>query len=410
MRTENDRPDDGPVTLDELESILRNHEGPPQPRSRKLPTPPKRRRARLPWTLVAIAAALLVGSGLGFGLGSSATPTGSARSVVGFGFLPARGWTVLQTGTIDSSGAAIAIAANVPLQPSDDLRGPPYATIERLPAAGVVIHATFTTRGDPGEDFKFPARGLPLAMGDARRVPAATDPLLPPSVAKYRLDAGVRGYNVAAEIYVRAGAAATVRTAVQRQLNRLVVGAERVTIFARPTVLSARTGPVTFFGSIDSDKADEIVAIQAKQCGHQFFTGVASARTVEGGAWSTIHFPFPRITRTFRAVWDDVASAPLTLRQRAFVVLRSVSAGRFEVSVGPRRQFWRKRVQIQRFDRRLGTWTTVKSVVLAKQDLYPSASARFSAAVPSGTRLRAVFPTSQARPCFLGGTSEVLRT
>src|SRR5687768_9898940 len=55
----------------------------------------------LRWGLV-VAAALLAGSGFGFGLGSRDTSSGGATTnVVGFGFLPAKGWTVVQSGKAD---------------------------------------------------------------------------------------------------------------------------------------------------------------------------------------------------------------------------------------------------------------------------------------------------------------------
>src|SRR5918992_4365987 len=93
----------------------------------------RRPKLRRRWSVALVAALVLVGSALGFGLGSSLTPSGSAGTTfAGFGFLPASGWTVVQSGTIDSSGAATAIAATVPLHPDDAAGAVPRSTVRSL--------------------------------------------------------------------------------------------------------------------------------------------------------------------------------------------------------------------------------------------------------------------------------------
>lgn len=383
---------------------------------RRLPLVGRQRFVRFRWTRV-VALAAVVGVGVGFGLASWLTPSGSATSsFVGFGFLPANGWTVVQSGTVGATGAASAIAANVPLDPGDRLGSPPFATLESLPSGGVLIFATFTTRGDPGEDVKFAVRELPLQISGAKPVPPAGDPLpFARHLAQYRLRVGVEGYNVDARIYFgTAPPSDEMIGAAQRQLNRLVVASERVTIFARPSIARGDGRPVTLFGSVDNGKAGEVVDIQARDCGQQFFRGVAGATTREGGGWSTEYFP--GITTTIRAVWNGEASAQITVRQRPRIELLPPAPGaarRFKVDVVAKAQFWRRQVIIQRFDRRLGTWVKLKSVVLTEQGgagVFVVTSATFGATVPKGTLIRAVFPLAQARPCYLAGFSNLLRT
>jgi hypothetical protein len=387
-------------TESELRQLARTASSHPRPT-----TQASRRAAR--WVrgprlaAVAVAVALLLGSGLGFGLASSLTPTGSARPSFGLGFLPTRGWTVVQSGTFDDDSKASAIAANVPLHPLDGVAGAPRATVASLRANGIVIHATFATRGDPAVDVAFPARELPLELAEGTRV----------APGEYRLRAGVGGFNVDTRVYfgARRPLARTLATA-EAQLKRLVVASERVTIFARPAVLPWST-PLTLFGSVDNGRAGEVVDIQARQCGSssQFFYGVAGVQTEDGGAWSTRYFP--RGTTTFRAVWNGEASTQVTVRRRVNVGLRRLSARKLRVSAGIGRDFWKKRVLIQRFDRRLGTWKSVKSVVLATQDTAtPVVYGDFVPDVPKGTRLRAVMPSSQAGPCYLSGASKPLQT
>lgn len=190
---------------------------------------------------------------------------------------------------------------------------------------------------------------------------------------------------------------------------------EQVSIVARPSIVPANQR-LSVFGSVDNGREGELVTVQAKECGANpsFFRDVASATTRAGGAWSTEFFP--RISSTLRAVWNDKASAQITVRQRPSVSLAPRASGKkFYVAVGGKAQFWRKRVLIQRFGRRLGTWTNMRSVVLTETGGYPGSGevvswSEFKGSFPRGALLRAVFPLSQARPCYLAGYSRLLRT
>jgi hypothetical protein len=190
---------------------------------------------------------------------------------------------------------------------------------------------------------------------------------------------------------------------------------DQVTLQARPTVLGPN-GSVSLFGSIDSGKADEVVTIQAKDCGasSQSFREVAESRTREGGSWSTDFLP--GINTTLRAVWNNTASAQVTVRERASVRLVPRPSGRgFTVTVIAKTQFWRKRILFQRFDRRLGIWKLVKPVVLTETGGSSGSGgigtwAEFRASVPTGTLVRALLPRAQARPCYLAGVSKLVRT
>ena len=192
---------------------------------------------------------------------------------------------------------------------------------------------------------------------------------------------------------------------------------EQVTLLVRPAVVVGDQS-TTVAGTVESRRADEIVTIQANDCGPvtQGFRDVAEARTEEGGSWS---IPFyPRINTVLRAVWKGDTSVQVPVRQRAWVYLipRSVASGKLHVGVSAKVSFWRKRVLIQRFDRRLGRWTTIRSVVLTEtgfanpQTGAVSAWAEFkSSTIRKGSLLRAVFPLSQARPCYFAGVSKILQ-
>lgn len=359
------------------------------------------------WTVAVVAASLLLASGLGFGLGSSVTPSGSAGTpFAGLGFLPANGWTVMQSDTNGPSDAARAIAANVALHPDDTLASGPARTLESLPRTGVVIQATFTNRGDPSQDVRFgEVAELPLDLGAARRVPGRAG-------FEYRLRTGVGGYNLDARIFY--GSASPHRStlrAAQNQLNRLVVASERVTLLARPTVLRGERPATFLYGAIDSRREGEIVTIQARDCGLSSYTGVASARTTAGGSWNVELRP--DIKTSLRAVWKGAASPPVTIQRVPSVYLDQRGARQFEVGIVAKGQFWRKKTLFQR--KVGGRWVTLKTVVLTESGSQPGypyvyTSAEFNAVVPKGSVVRAVLPLSQAKPCYLQGASDPVRT
>ena len=383
----------------ELRTVARSASTAP----REAPTGSRRRLPlRVRWTVAATAAALLVGSGLGFGVANSVTPTVQARgpAFTGTGFLPAQGWNVVQSGTVTSGRRATAFAANVPLHPNDQLGKPPARTVATLPEHGVLIYATFTTRGDPTLDAQFRERELPL------QVEWAT----PSSRGEYRLRAGTRGYNVDARIHFGTMPPSDETLGeVQLQLGRLVVAPERVTLSARPTSLRW-SQPSTLFGAVSSSKPDEEVTLQAKDCGQSSFTGVAAILTHEGGSYST---NFGRgINSTIRAVWNGEASQTIQLRQQPSLFVQNHTRGRVEIGLGSRWTFWRKSVLLQR---RVGSrWVTVKRVRFTETFAHPGtgstiATAEVKPGVPRGTLIRVMLPADQAKPCYLPTASDPLR-
>jgi hypothetical protein len=185
-----------------------------------------RRPLHLRWGF-AVALALLLGSGFGFVLGSSNTPSGSAARGGELGFLPARGWNVLQTATRTSATrpARQAIAANVPLRPEDDADGLPYSTLSSLPRYGVVLVAKFTPIRGERESMG----NLPLRLRDASPQAERSEQVRPAKpLGQYRLRAEVNGYGVDIDVYFGSRRPArAVLTAAQQQLDRLVVGSGR---------------------------------------------------------------------------------------------------------------------------------------------------------------------------------------
>ena len=383
------------------------------------PAAPRRRlpaRRRYAVAIAATVVTLLVGSSLGFGLASFVTPSGNAGSdFTGLGFLPARGWTVEQAAGTGQAEPARALAANVPLAPEDSAQATPFGTLAALPPGGIVVAATFQIRGDPVEDASFPpgAANLKIASSAIAQTPLVL--LSGRALGRYVLRAGISGENVDARIYFgRTQPTARMLAAAQRQLDRLVVAADRVTIFARPTVLPSSGGSVNLFGAVESGKAGEDVAIQQKDCGVPNFRNVAGAKTQPGGGWSAQLTP--GIGTTVRAVWKDAASIGVTVQQHVYVDLTRVRnlPKRFQVGIGSKKSFWHRRALVQRYDTKRHAWVTLQRVLLTESgglSGYVSnwTSGEFTAAVPKGTLLRATLPASEAKPCYLPGTSSSVK-
>jgi hypothetical protein len=371
---------------------------------------------RRPWRPLRVrwaaggAATLLVATGLGFGFASWLTPTGSARTdVEGFGFLPATGWTVIQVGLGGSAESTRMVAANVPISPSDPGPGQPLA-LHAWPPWTIVIDATLKPRGDLARDLAFPLRSLPLRLADARPVTVPGHQTL-----EYVLRAGVNGYNVDATVIFASEPTAAMFEKAEEQIARLVVAPAAITISVRPTIFG-RQGPLAVSGSVTSGKADEKVTLQYKQCGllPSQFRDFAEVTTHEGGGWSLETGILAN--GVFRAVSEGDVSNEVQVQKRVDIRLEPSSSRRFAVNVVERFQFWRKQVFIQRYHRGSRKWLLVKKLRLVNTDAAPgstfvwSSTDEFAVDVARGTTIRAVLPLAQAKPCHIGGYSNLLVT
>jgi hypothetical protein len=185
--------------------------------------------------------------------------------------------------------------------------------------------------------------------------------------------------------------------------------AQSVTIFARPTVLGWND-LTTLSGAARGAGPQDIVEVQARECGSGFFRTLVEAHVNAGGGWATDMGAMA--TTTFRAGWKGAVSPGVTVRKRAGVSLvRKRSGPAFVVAVTAKRSFWRKRVEIQR--RMGGSWRAVKTVVLSDSvrstGVVSASEATFRLAVPRGTQLRARVPLAEAQPCYVESVSRVLR-
>jgi hypothetical protein len=81
-------------------------------------------------------------------------------------FEPADGWDTRSTGETSPPQAPAAVTANVPIDPADEAGGLPLRTLDRLPADGLVVWATFYPL-EGGFEGSAPRRTLPLQLSDA---------------------------------------------------------------------------------------------------------------------------------------------------------------------------------------------------------------------------------------------------
>ena len=172
---------------------------------------------------------------------------------------------------------------------------------------------------------------------------------------------------------------------------------------------------VTGSGTIGSGQASQLVTIQQRVCDQQTWQDVGEATTTAGGYWS-VDF-LTRISGQLRATSAGATTESVQLQQRPWVFFSQRPPGRFRAGVQAQRQFWHRRMRIDRFDRKRGAWVMVKRVLITETEGdggggmsdIASTTDRFRIDVPKGTNLRAVLPTEVARPCYAAGISAIVR-
>ena len=187
--------------------------------------------------------------------------------------------------------------------------------------------------------------------------------------------------------------------------------AETISWSAHPTIVSWNE-PVTASGTIGSGRPEQLVTIQLRPFDEETWRDLAETTTTPGGGWSVDLVA--NIGGLIRASSGGTITDPVTIRQRPYVFFSQRRPGRFRAGVQAYRQFWHRKMTIQRFDTKTRTWITVKRVLLTEtagstQSDIASTTDQFRLDVPKGTTLRATLPLSQARPCYLAGYSAILR-
>lgn len=381
-----------------------------------------RRRGRIRMLLL-LAAAVAVASAAGFGFGRRLGPetvqAAAPGGVSGAGFLPADGWNTYQRGDH-------TIAANVPIQPDDFARGGvlPIATLRLLPRHGTVVVARLLLSARPAATNGTRAPKLRIDEGRRRVYRLQGRSLL---VRELHSRVGASTLEVATYFGTEFPAPAAIDRA-QRQLDRLIVAAPRVTIRAELQV--DRTNPnfrwVRLSGTIASSSPGEIVEITARDCGPRasgYYRIVGSARTVAGGSWATesrrdgmVVGVFPT-NAYFRAEWDGAQSEPALVRVPIFVNAfyfdrRRTILGVLVVTRETGQNLRGRFVELQRKVAGTDQWVLVRRARLGRPPRIfrnpDSYWAQFRIRT-RGLTLRASVPAATAAPCYEPTVSGVVR-
>lgn len=198
------------------------------------------------------------------------------------------------------------------------------------------------------------------------------------------------------------------RGSVWRGTVTVQAGPLSVTIVAKPTIVTYRNA-TALSGSVSNGQANERVTVRAQPCGSTSRATVATISTTTGGAWTLAARPLK--TTVYQANWRS-AEATTTVRVRPRVTLRKLTAGRFAVRVLAAQSFSGKLVAFQRYNATRRRWVRVRFVVLRSMGgTAPTfvSGANFRSRVRAGTRVRAVIGSTQVAPCYLAGTSNLVR-
>jgi len=180
-----------------------------------------------------------------------------------------------------------------------------------------------------------------------------------------------------------------------------------VTIAASPRLVTY-LGATTLSGAVSTAQPNERVSVRAQACGATSFAALATVTTTTGGAWTLS--ARPQRTTVYEAQWRSV-SARTTVTVRPRVTLRKLTRGRFAVRVSAAQAFGGKIAVLQRRTS-TGSWVRVRYVTLRVMGgTAPTviSGANVRANIRVGTRVRAVIGSAQVAPCYVAGTSNVVR-
>ena len=180
-----------------------------------------------------------------------------------------------------------------------------------------------------------------------------------------------------------------------------------LTIAASPRLVTY-LGATTLSGAVSTAQPNERVSVRAQPCGSTSFAALATVTTTTGGAWTLS--ARPQRTTVYEAQSRGV-TARTTVTVRPRVSLRKLTRGRFAVRVSAAQAFGGKIAVLQRRTS-TGSWVRVRYVTLrvlggTAPTVISGANVRANLRV--GTRVRAVIGPAQVAPCYVVGTSNVVR-
>jgi hypothetical protein len=186
--------------------------------------------------------------------------------------------------------------------------------------------------------------------------------------------------------------------------------AQRVTLKALPAHIVYGQETV-LRGTIPSGRAGQNVIVRAHACRFTSAVAIKTLKTKAGGKFSF------RLGPTLKTVYSvasgKASSRPITVAVEPYVSLYAVGANTFriDVSVGGGATLQGKKAQLKRLLH--GKWATIGTATLklvsSPTALTAVSSGQVNAKVPKGAQLVAVFPQTQASPCYRASSSSILR-
>jgi hypothetical protein len=180
--------------------------------------------------------------------------------------------------------------------------------------------------------------------------------------------------------------------------------AQAPTLEANPAVVGA-LGQVALSGTTGSGRAGQTVFVEAKECRASFYRVVAATTSGAGGGWAT-SAP-AQTTTTFRARVGRAYSRPAVVRRRAVLTLTRLPSGVFQVRAFSGTGIVGRRIRIERLT--ASGWVLVQRVKLRQSDIFGLVEATFRIR-RRGLQLRAFLPLASAKPCFVAGASNIVRS
>lgn len=183
-----------------------------------------------------------------------------------------------------------------------------------------------------------------------------------------------------------------------------VAAAQAPTLEANPAVVGALS-QVALSGTTGSGKAGQTVFVEAKECRSAYYRVVAATTSGAGGGWATSASALT--TTTYRARVGRAYSRPAVVRKRAVLALTKLPTGVYQVRAFAGSQLAGKRIRVERLT--ASGWVLVQRVKLRQSDIFGVVETTFRVR-RKGLRLRAFLPLAAARPCFVAGASNIVRS
>jgi plastocyanin len=191
----------------------------------------------------------------------------------------------------------------------------------------------------------------------------------------------------------------------------VTVSAPLVSSF-KATAKVAYGSKATLSGTLVSKRSGTSLKVLAQQCGATKTTQVATITSGTGGAFTYQAQPLMRTAYTVTS--NKLSSNPATVNVVPVVQLRRAGRHRYTVTISAAESFAAKYVNFQRYRTALKRWRGVKRVLLQANTtgVAPTVltSAKFRSGLRAGLRVRVVLTQKQAGTCYLGGTSNTIRS